>query len=238
MTSTSTAPLLLTSSLLLLFGTAAEAQVTFSAGPRVGGQLSTVHYNTKFDFSPIQSRTGFELGAMGSFTRGHFALQPALLYSQKGYERHETYTVTVNGYPSPSTEHIGRCHLNYITLPVSLAFCQHANGQGAQVFAGPYLSLLLGGRYEGTNTQAGVTTSFDSKITPVNNDYSVPGSLAQRFDAGLQAGLGYRYQSILFQANYSLGLRNVGVEYPNALFTNAYYNRAVQVSLSYLFELK
>jgi hypothetical protein len=65
---------------------------------------------------------------------------------------------------------------------------------------------------------------------------------AQRFDGGLQAGVGYRLKEFQLQASYSLGLHNsvVRFQYNGKVYDNepAYYNRAFQVSLSYLVSSK
>jgi hypothetical protein len=66
---------------------------------------------------------------------------------------------------------------------------------------------------------------------------------ARRLDLGAQAGVGYQLGRALLQASYSLGLRNVAA--PTTYFSNGvptssyspkYCNRAVQVSVSYLFD--
>lgn len=64
--------------------------------------------------------------------------------------------------------------------------------------------------------------------------------LAQPFNAGLQVGLGYRYQeALLFQVDYSMGLRTTTAEATNSGGLEPYYtyNRAFRASLSYLFNL-
>jgi len=68
---------------LLLAGTA-QAQATFSYGPRVGLNSSSVRFPTTDRDSPA-SRLGVEAGLTGTVQLGHFALQPSLLFSQKGY---------------------------------------------------------------------------------------------------------------------------------------------------------
>ena len=61
---------------------------------------------------------------------------------------------------------------------------------------------------------------------------------ARHLDYGLQAGLGYRRGALLLQATYRLGLRSPGVATTRGGYSYegpTYYNRAVQVSLAYLF---
>lgn len=64
----------------------------------------------------------------------------------------------------------------------------------------------------------------------------------QRYDAGVQAGIGYRCHDFLIQAGYYLGLLNTGISYPlNAPdYRNGptYRNRSFQLTASYLFSKK
>jgi hypothetical protein len=83
-----------------------------------------------------------------------------------------------------------------------------------------------------------VVGSDSGRITPVANDAPDFGSFARRFDAGLQGGVGYRYQALLLELGYSLGLRDVAARYTYngiPVSSSPYYNRAFQASLSYLF---
>lgn len=81
MTKTSTI-WLLTKSLLLLTS-AVQAQTTLQLGPQVDLNSSSASYFS--ESYHIKSRTGFEAGVVGSLDFGHISLQPALLFSQKGY---------------------------------------------------------------------------------------------------------------------------------------------------------
>ncbi len=228
---------------LLLAGTA-HAQATFSVGPRLGGSVTSAHFPEKYNAS-YDSRLGFEAGLLGNLQFGHFAVQPSLLFSQRGYRKASVpIYLDPSMLPDPGT--IDETYrLNYLTLPLNLAFTLGRDGQGLQVFGGPYVGLLVGGNYtyhihldsysggnpydreEARKVQAG------SVVSNPSSDYTY----SQRFDAGLQAGLGYRFNGLLVQAGYSLGLRNLAVQYEYntiAYDTPAYYNRAWQLSLSYL----
>jgi hypothetical protein len=134
--------------------------------------------------------------------------------------------------------------LNYLTLPLNLAYTLGQAGQGLQVFAGPYLGLLVGGNYQqqvhGSSYLGGPARESENSgkvkaatvVSDANNRYS------QRLDAGLQAGVGYRLKNLQLQVGYSLGLRNLAVPYQGyngALYeAPANYNRAFQLSISYL----
>lgn len=77
-----------------------------------------------------------------------------------------------------------------------------------------------------------------NSTAPDPNSATSGNAYARRFDAGIQGGLGYRLGPALVQATYSLGLRTI----PAKTFFNGvpvtssdYYNRALQISLTYLF---
>ncbi|TVT43086.1 PorT family protein [Hymenobacter setariae] len=218
----------------LALASAAQAQTTFSIGPRVGLNVSTGHFSTAERAFPEQAsatrRLGFEAGLTSTVQFGHFAVQPSLLFSQKGY-RTSGYRLLID----MATSYEEEVRLNYLTLPLNLAFTLGRDGQGFQVFAGPYVSLLVGGNYSDK------ISSFEEvrgKIKPASVASDGDNRYAQRFDGGLQAGVGYRVKGVQVQASYSLGLRNSAVpyQYNGQVYDNqpTAYNRAFQVSLSYL----
>jgi len=196
----------------------------------VGFNLSNARFPT-IDRASSPNRSGFEAGLTSSVQFGHLAVQPSLLYSQKGY-RTSGYQLLIDMFV-PYEEDI---RLNYLTLPVNLVYSLGRDGQGLQIFGGPYASLLVGGKY------AQRMSMFDGEYTGKVKASSVASDAntrySQRFDGGLQAGVGYRLQGFQLQASYSLGLRNIAVPYQSyqggTYEPSAYYNRAFQVSLSYL----
>ncbi len=112
--SLTTAPLLAGS--LTLAGPAAQAQAPVEVGPRGGLNLATYH-NGEARTGTNGYRAGFEAGLMGSASFGHFALQPSLLFSQKGYTFRDVVDVrTANNVPG-NGELRGESRLNYLTLP-------------------------------------------------------------------------------------------------------------------------
>lgn len=240
----------------LLLASAAHAQVTFSMGPRLGLNVSSAPFKDEYRTYDTGGRLGAEAGFAFDLNFGHFALQPAVLYSQKGFTINQTYSST---YTSPSYVETTRTtldeeyRLNYVTIPLNFAYALRADGQGLQLFAGPYFGVLLGGKFkyndreEATSQNRVVRSSTDSGSgTVVGGDYNNPSTANTKFysrskDTGLQFGLGYRKHSVLLQAGYSMGLRNLGADtqISNSAGTRTedgptYYNRAFQVSLAYL----
>jgi len=210
---------LLLGAALLLTTRAAQAQASFSVGPQVGFIASSAHVSNQ---SPtIKYKGGFEAGVLGAIDFGHWGLQPALLFSQKGFEKTEVLGVD-------------NTRLRYLTLPVNMVYHHKASGQGLQVVAGPYIGLLLEGtnHYRFTSIDPADPTPFPEFDYPIQVGDSAP--YFKRFDAGLQAGIGYRFGGLLVQAAYSLGLRNTNLDTHYA-YSASGYNRALQVSLAYLF---
>lgn len=230
-----------------------QAQGAFSFGPQIGANTSTSQfvgnpnvYATSY-LAPAY-RKGLEAGIQAEFRFGHVAIQPAVRFAQQGFQLRGIYNETVNGGAVVTTTVDQRYRLNYLTVPVNVAYAFRPNGQGWQLFAGGYASVLLGGQAQLRNSS---TTFPGGNYENYSADQAVkPGSEAkndgneyfQHYDAGVQAGVGYRCHDFLIQAGYYLGLLNTGVSYPlNAPDYRdgpTYRNRSFQLTASYLFSKK
>ncbi|WP_210519864.1 outer membrane beta-barrel protein [Hymenobacter terricola] len=240
----------------------ARAQARFSMGPQVGAVGSFTSYYGYGNYTgtgrPYQTRylAGFEAGVVGALNLGHVQVQPALLFAQRGFRIADDY-ITYYFHATTSV----RQRLNYLSLPLNLAYTFRATGQGLQVFGGPYVSLLLGGTYVYHNTYVGyrqpeytidgtLPVAGSQQYGSSSNDPAEPNPplttyYARRLDAGFQVGLGYRFGNGLVRAGYSLGLTNPGVgsevdHGQNGVYTtkpSSYPNQAFQLSLAYLFSL-
>ena len=235
---------------LLFSAVVAHAQTTFNVGPRLGLNVSNVTFQDEARTYNTTARAGLEAGVVANVGFGHFAVQPALLYSQKGFAINDTYTEVDNrsGGGIATTTLDEHYRLSYFTIPLNLMYTQHPGGQGAQVFAGPYLGFLLGGTYRYddtyTSTAAGTTPSYDKGAGSVGigNYYTTNRTdtkfYSRAFDFGLQFGLGYRLGHALLQAGYSLGA-DYQVNYGSAGTVTGsgptYQSRVFQVSAAYLF---
>ncbi|AIZ65399.1 hypothetical protein PK28_17150 (plasmid) [Hymenobacter sp. DG25B] len=185
---------------------------------------------------------GGEAGAMVQVSRQHWAVQVATLYAQKGFrvdDEHE-YDPNVGGVYMRTRE---TYRLNYVTLPLQLAYTLHADGQGFQGFLGGYVGFLLNGQltYDDIYRRPSYEPVYykgKADIKP-GQELEMKGDVISKgTDAGVQAGIGYRYQQLLTQISYSHGLVNLGTKYPNQpsnLYTPEYSNRVIQVSFTYLF---
>jgi hypothetical protein len=212
--------------LFLLTASVAQAQMAFHIGPQIGLNVAGIT-NTSPTDNTITYRRGVEAGVQSELQFGHLAVQPSLRFSQKGLHYHK-------GIDLGSNEADYR--INYLTLPVNLAYCLRADGQGLQIFAGPYVGLLLGGSYQSVyRSSSGGTYSYEGNIK-AGEYYSIPAPgtttvdrIFPRFDAGLQAGLGYRFGKVLAQADFAFGLTDLAPTF------NSAHHRTAQFSLSYLF---
>lgn len=202
--------------------------------------------NLALPFYQLLYRSGVAAGLVAQVSFGHLAVQPAVRYEQKGYNRHYSYGNTTSSYKSYSYSNDITNRFGYLTIPLNLVFTQKATGEGAQVFAGPYVGFLVGGHYsyvglENDNGLLGYEQGAGSFAAGNEDDPTVRTGTryTRRLDAGLQAGIGYRYHELLVQAGYSLGLRNMAADFRTSTgmtySSPTYHNRAFQVSLAYLF---
>jgi hypothetical protein len=125
-----------------------QAQVpSLSIGPRLGLNFGSSVRTSNEQPSVDIGLPGVEAGLAASWTAGHWSLEPALLYSRKGYTTFYE-SVTPGGSYAPPNRVMRRdtVHLHYITLPLDVAYALRSDGQGFRVFGGAYVACLLGGR--------------------------------------------------------------------------------------------
>jgi hypothetical protein len=220
------------------------AQTHVSIGPTVGVNISSANYrdtNSIYDYdNSYVSR--LEAGILASIRHNHFALQPALLYSQKGFVLNGNFRSTADNGQVGVGSIFNVYSLNYLTLPVNLVYAQKANGQGFQLSGGGYVGRLLGGRVVYDNSQGveGGNRNHSEGELPVRagNEFQNDGAYySQRYDAGLQAGIGFMYAGLQVQVAYSLGLRNLQSHQPLNISTEepSNHNKTVHASIAYLF---
>lgn len=246
-------------SISLLVTTCAHAQASFQIGPKLGLNAISTSY---VDFDPYinqrrsfntHSRVGLEAGVQVSIGFSNFSLQPALLFSQKGFRVND-----ISDAPAPNQAHVEfeyDAHFSYLMLPLNLAYTFQSDGQGVQLFAGPYVSWLIGGRFNSRVTRSlngGSPSTFSYSndvegsgpyhMIDVNSIASFQDKTfySRRVDAGFQAGVGYQMGALLLQASFSQGMQNLGVGIETVNGTQSsremgpdYKNRAIHLSISY-----
>ena len=273
---------------------AARAQTSISFGLRVGGNLATRSgddptYNANAGFysgtgtvtSNIQkdyNRKAIiapQFGAVLDVRFGKLALQPAVLFSQKGAEQSLDATTTTSysfggGNPISRTTLAEKLHsttrANYLEIPFNVVYTTGGD-HGFQVFAGPYVAFGLGGRTEienqGTNSNGltgsgsnnfyytygntfvvyrdtypgGPVTATNGTTYPAPYEANSGAVVSRRFDAGVNAGIGYRFSALQVQLGYGLGLVNQQTGKAPSFNTDptAYYQRVAQLTATYFF---
>ncbi|MGY3088114.1 hypothetical protein ACVWYF_001147 [Hymenobacter sp. UYAg731] len=277
---------------------AVHAQTTVRLGVRLGGNLAT-RAGSDPTFQPLTSngtpvpnsvqdykRTALlapQFGAVLDVRFGKLAVQPAVLFSQKGTDQRLSITSSNSsgGYTSSTSDQYHTISRpNYLEIPFNLVYTSGTD-HGFQLFAGPYVAFGMGGRAEYENTRVNSSTSGNNTGTsggygygysysnfysggtslfqykddypgPPSTILSYPGNtsatlsstpfaassgytIARRFDAGLNAGVGYRRGPLQVQLGYGLGLINQqpGKAADQRDDLPAYYQRVAQLTATY-----
>lgn len=237
-----------------------QAQNLSGIGLRLGGNLASGTFTTVdqaagpgSDYAYRRgSLLGYQVGVAASFGGGHWAVQPALVFSQKGLKQTATIKANFGGYDYQEKD-VSKARVHYLELPLNFVYALGAEGEGFQVFAGPYLAVGVGGRnhyalevsstdpdFPGPQSESGTQAfTFGSTFSEPdpNGTESVYESRARRFDAGLNFGVGYRYGPLQVQLGYGLGLLNAQPRYPASFDTpnDTGYIRTGQLTATYYF---
>jgi hypothetical protein len=246
---------------LLLLASASQAQTTISFGPRLGANLTTFSYSgADSGLGDTSYKLGVQVGGTLNLSFGKLAFQPSLLFSQKGAELKGSEQETT----STGTTRLGatlKPRLNYLELPLNVVYTTGGD-HGFQVFAGPYLAVGVGGggsykvsidstdplyslyngEYPGSlNVEYGDRQNDNSSAGSGSNVFGAPTITftARRFDAGIEAGVGYRVGPVQAQLGYGLGLVNLVPKDSDGSDTGSKaYHRGFQLAATYFFAAK
>lgn len=139
-------------------------------------------------------KVGYHVGVFSTIPLStSFALQPELLYSNKGMKMNYDESAIANGET--------KFNLNYIDLPVKLVFKLTEN---FDVQFGPYVSYLINAN---TKTDADVLGFFD-----IDSEDELDRDRFNAIDYGLSTGVGFDLGGLVFGANYNFGLKPVAKE--------------------------
>ncbi len=190
--------------LLALLPAAAGAQHLFF---KIGGGLAS-------QYTDSRSVGAFKIGAGYEHEFGQrLTLSPALYFYGKGWKSPDQ-TVFIfddegnqlfdEATGQPLTGIKGRsATANYLTLPVLLNYYLRTGESRYVVFsAGPYVALGLAGK---TQTKGDAERPGSQKLYYESQTFSQPG--ARRFDAGLQASVGYQFAggiTVALEADFGL----------------------------------
>ena len=166
--------------------TTTENSLSPKIGINGGVNLSNLYVD---DVKDENMKVGVNIGVFSKIplSRG-FAIQPELLYSNKGSKL--TYDNIIAG------EGEYRFNLNYVELPVLAVFNLSKN---INIHAGPYVSFLAS-----ANVKDLKSDGTENKVTDLKADSF------NRFDYGLAGGIGFDFQNFTMGARYNYGLAEVG----------------------------
>jgi hypothetical protein len=209
--------------LSIVISTLSFSQSNISFGGRVGLSSSGMrgnavnNLNNLLDFGNGMIKTGNVTG----FFAGTYAtipldnvisLEPALYYSQKGYELKGE--LNLKGMDFLGANAKAQLLSQYIDLPVLLK----ANLGGLQIFAGPQFSYLAHADLKTTAGALGFNL-LNSKIDATDQ--------FNRWDAALIGGIGYKFSNgVNLMASYDYGLSKIDANSN----VNA-YNNSVKIGL-------
>jgi hypothetical protein len=207
--------------------TLAIAQTKPSFGVRGGVSYSRLEgdavtsLQSLLDFSngaiTTSNRTGFFGGGFVNIpVSEQFSIEPAVLYSQKGYELRGDLSIKGAEFLSAGAK--AQLNTTYIDIPVVAKL----NVSGLQIFAGPQVSYLADAKLRTTAGALGfniIDNTMDAK------------SQFNQWDVALTGGLGYRFgNGFNITAAYDHGLSKVdkGQNFES-------YNRAFKVGVGFNF---
>ncbi|WP_338768984.1 porin family protein [Bernardetia sp. ABR2-2B] len=228
--------------LFLFVFTHIEAQVQF--GVKAGLNINNIGIISEDDESDTKMLFRYHVGATTNYDINEaLSLQPSLLFSIKGFslnesEKDEFSEFTQKGYAS----------LYYLEVPINLAY----KINNFQIYAGPYTAFGIGGRGKSETTTklnfgglvSEETTTDEATYTPYYREVTQDDDLEDDetpyngFDYGLNAGVGYKLNNLLFNVGYSYGLGNWFARTEgNDDFRkdNKIQNRVISLSVSYFF---
>lgn len=198
------APKILTLLTLLLTMTTAAFAQDISIGLRGGIGLPNVYTTDGIDnLTPdFKTYTAANIAAVMEIGFGeHFAIQPELAYTGKGFKISEDFALDLFNVPLPVGV-LAESRFNYLELPVLAKYKFGNESVGAYITAGPTLGYAMSGRLI---TRANALVDFkvsDSKINLDAIDY-------QRFEVGALVGAGFTvhtsFGQLFADARYARG---------------------------------
>jgi len=170
-----------------------------TSGQKIGIRAGVSFANANMDVMSLNVspdvRTGVHFGIVGELLVWDFLyFQPALLFSQKGYE----FDMDIEGERFKGSE-----HFNYLDLPLNILFKADLNGPKLLLLTGPTISYALNGKYD--YEIAGSWNEFD------RGDLEF-GSGDEEYDKaafGWNVGTGFEVGALQLTGTYTFGLSNI-----------------------------
>lgn len=238
--------LLLSALAVCFFAGSTLAQISF--GPKIGVNISKYGYNYKESWAEpdIKFRFGQSVGAVVNIQLLDFlAFQPSASFTVKGV------AYDVSSWESGNAVYTGydRVRVTYFEVPLNFAASINLGPGSIQVFAGPYVALALVGRnvWDYEENIGGIRETFKDteKVKFKNNvseaDEDVTGvSFYQKpLDLGVDFGIGYQYNHLLFNIGFAMGLLNLQPDLTSHQNFDPkdykYSNRTIFITAAWLF---
>ncbi|OON66210.1 porin family protein [Hymenobacter sp. CRA2] len=224
--------------LALLSGHHVQAQVQVSVAPRVGLNIASIAAKPADKYLKDGALLGAQYGVALNAQFGRFAVQPALLLSQKGSK--VAYSYVDGPFSKKGTL---TTKLTYFEVPLNAVYSTGGE-YGLLVLAGPYLGVGLKGedhlKYTASYMGSNVPQEEDTNVKFVaqaERDYTQ--HYARKLDWGINAGLGFKAKALQVQASYGVGLGNIIPNGPdNQRPGDRVRNRVLQFSAAYFFRLR
>jgi opacity protein-like surface antigen len=213
--------------LSVLISTFTFAQLTPAFGVRAGVTSAGVRGNAADNLNKLldftgglikpKNSTGFLAGVYANVPlTGNISVEPALYYSQKGYELNGGLNLKGVEFLGASAK--AKLQLQYIDVPVLLK----ANFGGMQLFAGPQISYLT--RADLRTTAGVLGINLLSKTTDATAQFNP-------WDVAVTGGIGYQLTNgVNIMASYDYGLSKM-----DANKNVSSYNHAVKIGLGISF---
>lgn len=197
------------------FGVRAGLSSSGMRGDAVNSLKSTLDFTKGLITS--SDHPGFFAGTYAAIPVSNIlSVEPALYYSQKGYELKGFFSIKGLGFLGANAK--ADMNTQYIDIPVLLK----ADINGLQVFAGPQVSYLV---------KADLHTTAGALGINILNKKIDASSQFNRWDAGVTGGIGYQFSNgINVMAAYDYGLSKVDA---NKNFNS--YNRSLKAGIGFRF---
>lgn len=207
----------------VLFTAISIAQVRPVFGFRAGVTSSNIsgdavnNLNSIIDLTKgvisTNSRQGFYAGGYAAIPLSNtISVEPAVYYSQKGYEMKGALDIKGIGLLGANAK--SKLNTQYIDVPVVVK----ANVGGLQLFAGPQMSYLMNANLK--------TTAGLLGFNLLNNNIDATGQF-NKMDFAITGGIGFQFTSSLHViASYDYGLSKI-----DANRNVSSYNRSFKVGL-------
>jgi len=210
---------------LFLFAGTVEAQLRF--GVKGGANVTDILTKNSL-IDEVDVAFHYQFGLVAQYRLGDFAIQPELLYSEKGGTlKNAKASSYLTSSADLSAENPDICFVSKnIEIPVNLQYGIMFGKTRVFAQAGPYVSFMLDGLI---NKDKDV---FES----VNEEFEF-----NKFDFGLGFGAGVESHHFQLSAKYDYGLTPIGKETLNPVSEvniNPFFqmkNRNLSLSLTYLF---